>query len=67
MTGSRYLPVLISRIMLSLRKAAATQQQHGQTLGLPSADDANIQSAKLPLTGPSRKGEDIQLDTFLDM
>ena len=58
----RYLPVMISRLMLSLKKAAESQQ-NGWSLGDPSVGGNDPQSLKF--YRPQRAttfGDDIQLD-----
>ena len=65
MTGFRYLPVMISRIMLSLRKAA-DEQQSGWSLGVPTMASTNFRSIKFlqQRRGPNGDKDDIPLDTL---
>ena len=65
--GLRYLPVMISRIMLSLRKAADSQQ-NGWTLGASSMIGTSQPSMRFfnSRTGPNWKGEEIPLDTRME-
>ena len=63
MVGCSYLPVMISRLMLSLKKAADSQQ-NGWTLGEPSVNGNNLQSIKFYRPPQATTfGDDILLDT----
>ena len=64
MADIRYLPVMISRIILSLRKAA-DEQQNGFSLPTTSGIGAGLEFFRPP--GASTVGEDdIPLHTYLD-
>jgi len=60
-----YLPVMISRIMLSLRKAAGTQEDTWSLMG-PISTGANFQSIQFLSTqrGTTWREDDIPLETF---
>ena len=60
----RYLPVMISRLMLSLKKAADSQQ--GWSLGEPTLNGSKLQSIRFfnSRKGTNGREDDITLDTF---
>jgi len=64
-----YLPVMISRIMLSLRKAADLQQ-NAWSLAEPTADDTDFQNIRFfrpeRRTDGASQSDDVLLDTFLE-
>ena len=62
---SSYLPVMISRIMLSLKKAADSRQK-GWSLGEPTADTTNFQGMTFfrPARDMNTKRDDVPLDTY---
>ena len=62
MAGVRYIPVMISRIMLSLRKAADSQHQKGWSLGGPS--DFQSKMFSRPQRDPSEEEPGMQLVVY---
>ena len=68
MVDYRYLPVMISRIILSLRKAADSRQK-GWSLAQPNTNSANPRSMKFFRPAKSaiwKKDDNIPLDTLLE-
>ena len=67
MAGFRYLPVMISRIMLSLKEAADFEQEDWSLGGL-STNGNDLQSIKFfrPRVGASSGEDGIPLDTYLE-
>ena len=60
----RYLPVMISRLMISLKKAAGSQL--GWSFAGPAPTDNNLQSAKFfhSPEGTNERDDGILLDTY---
>ena len=63
--GSRFLPVMISRLMLSLRKAAYRQQNNRSSVS-PRTDRRSFQNMMFfrPRRSTISGGDDIPLDTY---
>ena len=64
MIGFRFLPVMISRIVLSLKKAVRSQQG-GRVLGEPAPGGTDLQNMKFvrPRRGISGEEDSIPLDS----
>ena len=57
----RYLPVMITRLLLSLKKAVASQE-HGWSLGVPTTHTTMRFAGR---RGGISTGDEIRLDTFV--
>ena len=63
-TGVRYLPVMISRIMLSLRKAV-DKQQNGWSLAMTKGTGAGLEFFQ-PRSASSVREDGIPLHTYIE-
>ena len=63
----RYIPVMISRLMISLRKAADPERREWSQNGIPNGGPSHVMKFFRPQRSTGDEGSDgIVLDTYLE-